>query len=385
MSRFLTYEDELNYLIELIESDDANDWEKAVYELEMNCHSDSLRKAWNNTKFSGYRVAKYFIEKQTKYLADEEIERIEALKHELYKERVKLQDQRRELKKDNVVEARFEHLVDVLKENIELLEPIALNPFKAPTNSTDKTYAVLQLSDWHCGQKACSPFGFYDIETMKNRANKIIDKTIFNCQKNNVTDLIVEINGDMIEGEINISGKVEAEEGTVKQIITVSEVLAQCINKLKPHFKSIKVVTTLGNHGRLGKDKTKYSTQENFEMLIPEFLKLRLNIPIHSSYGLDFTSYEIDGELICVTHGQNDKLSTIVNDFTQLYKRVPKEIHIGHVHSYSDRNECGVNIVANGSLSGTGDFSLQCRKSNKGSQNLIIYGTDRCIYPLEVE
>lgn len=128
-------------------------------------------------------------------------------------------------------------------------------------------------------------------------------------------------------------------------------------------------------------------THENFEALIPEYLKLRLDskIPIIKSYGMDFTSYEINGDLMCVAHGQNDNINRVISDFTKMYKRVPKEIHLGHFHSYKDINDCDIMVTVNGSLIGTDDYAIKLRKITKPSQNFIVYGEDRCIYSLTTE
>ena len=50
---------------------------------------------------------------------------------------------------------------------------------------------------------------------------------------------------------INVSNRVQSEEDVVSQIIIVSDMLSYFINELKPYVRNLKVVTTLGNHGRL--------------------------------------------------------------------------------------------------------------------------------------
>ena len=123
-------------------------------------------------------------------------------------------------------------------------------------------------------------------------------------------------------------------------------------------------------------------------MLIPEFLKLRLNnkVEIITSNGLDFTCYNIEDSLICVAHGQNDRLSSVISNFTNVYKQLPREIHLGHTHSYKDINECNTYVTVNGSLVGSDDYAISLRKITKPSQNFIVYdGSDRCVYNLIAE
>ena len=39
-------QEELDYLVELVESDSSKDWEKAKNDLHSEMHPDSLRKSW---------------------------------------------------------------------------------------------------------------------------------------------------------------------------------------------------------------------------------------------------------------------------------------------------------------------------------------------------
>lgn len=382
---FSTYEEELEYLVDKVDNPlNSKTWVDMVDELGTGTHPDVLRKSFTGGRYGGYAVYKYFVNKMANNYSIEEQERLETLRNEVYKERCKNADIVREKRKILRDEARFEILRDVLKEEVKNLNPIKLNDFKASTKSK-RVYGVAQFSDWHYGKLIDNQWNYYNLNIAVERANIITDKIINISLKHNVTDLIIEINGDMIDGIINMSARNVEEADVITQIIGISELLAQVINKLIPYYENVKVVTTIGNHGRIWADKKICVTNENFEMLIPKFLKLRLNkkVPVTTSHGLDFVSYEINGDLVCVSHGQNDKLSTVISDFTNIYKKLPKEIHLGHTHSYKDINDCDVFVTVNGNLCGSDDYTISLRKITKPSQNFIIYdGSDRCIYNL---
>lgn len=383
------YEDELQLMIDKVEGTVNETWEDVVDELGINVHPDSLRKSFTGGRYGGYQVAKYYQDKFTnEYCAQEEIEKIESLKNEIYKEKVKLSDQRRELRKYFTSEARYENLVDVLKKEIATLDML---PKKVIGQEVNKNiapkYAILQLSDWHAGELVDTQWNCYSIDIMKDRAIQLTNKVKGYALAYNITDLMVEINGDMTHGLINIANRVQSEEDVVSQIIIVSEVLSNMINELKPYFRSIKVTTTLGNHGRLMPDKKASIGKENMEMLIPEFLRLRLDkdISIVTSHGLDFMKYEFAGRIICLSHGQNDKISSVIEDFSKIYKVVPDEVHLGHIHSHKDLNCSNIYITINGSLVGSDEYALSIREVTKPSQNLIVYGTDRGVFELMVD
>ena len=385
INNFNTFEDELDYLIDKVENPaNKKNWVDMVDDLQTNTHPDVLRKSFTGGRYGGYNVAKFYKAKIAEGCTSEEIERLEMLKDEIYKERCKISDLNRSRNAKLREESRFETLVEVLKCEMNNFEPLQLNEYK-PKTAIKKITGILQLSDLHIGKIIDNQWNVYNYDVAKQRINIIADKTIEKSKLHSVTDLVVEINGDILEGLIQISSRNSEEADVISQITFASELLAQVINKLKPHYENIRIITTLGNHGRLFSDKKNGMTKENFEMLIPEFLKFRIgnDVSIIKSYGLDFTSYEIDDKLICVAHGQNDKISKVIADFSKIYKKVPYAIHLAHFHQYTDVNDCDIYTTVNGSLCGTDDYALTLRKITKPAQNFIIYGDDRCIYSLQ--
>lgn len=356
-----------------------SEWGDYILGTDNNYSSENLRKAF----YVVYKLLNKIDENNCDYDA---IKDLENLRDEIYKERCRLQDIQREKRNDLRVEARFENLLEVVKDNIGFMPTYEIKDFKPINKNQDKKYAVLQLSDWHCGALVDNQFNYYNVDTMVDRATKVRNNALEYCKLHNVTDLVIEINGDMVNGAIHVSSRVESEEGVIQQVITVTDVLAKLINSMKPYFNSIKIVTTLGNHGRLTPNKSDSITNENFEMLIPTMLRDKLSdVKIIDSKGLDFTKYEIDGKIIMVSHGQNDSMTKVISDFSKMFKVVPNEVHLGHTHSYTDINDCDIKVTVNGSLMGSDDYAVTIRKVTTPSQNLIVYEKDRCIYEIKAE
>ena len=356
-----------------------SEWGDYILGTDNNYSSENLRKAF----YVVYKLLNKIDENNCNYDA---IKDLENLRDEIYKERCRLQDIQREKRNDLRVEARFENLLEVVKDNIGFMPTYEIKDFKPINKNQDKKYAVLQLSDWHCGALVDNQFNYYNVDTMVDRATKVRNNALEYCKLHNVTDLVIEINGDMVNGAIHVSSRVESEEGVIQQVITVTDVLAKLINSMKPYFNSIKIVTTLGNHGRLTPNKSDSITNENFEMLIPTMLRDKLSdVKIIDSKGLDFTKYEIDGKIIMVSHGQNDSMTKVISDSSKMFKVVPNEVHLGHTHSYTDINDCDIKVTVNGSLIGSDDYAVTIRKVTTPSQNLIVYEKDRCIYEIKAE
>lgn len=356
-----------------------SEWGDYILGTDNNYSSENLRKAF----YVVYKLLNKIDENNCDY---DTIKDLENLRDEIYKERCRLQDIQREKRNDLRVEARFENLLEVVKDSMDFMPTYEIKDFKPINKNQDKKYAVLQLSDWHCGALVDNQFNYYNVDTMVDRATKVRNNALEYCKLHNVTDLVIEINGDMVNGAIHVSSRVESEEGVIQQVITVTDVLAKLINSMKPYFNSIKIVTTLGNHGRLTPNKSDSITNENFEMLIPTMLRDKLSdIKIIDSKGLDFTKYEIDGKIIMVSHGQNDSMTKVISDFSKMFKVVPNEVHLGHTHSYTDINDCDIKVTVNGSLMGSDDYAVTIRKVTTPSQNLIVYEKDRCIYEIKAE
>ena len=385
------YEKNLQTLIGKVEGSVDMGWDEVCDYIGADIHPDSLRKAFATTEYGGYSVAKYLMDKTANELTEEMVKRLQSKKDEEYKERVRLQDARREYNKELRAEARYENLVNIMKDCLSDVATSNIEFGKKHLHIENKKskYAILMFSDWHYGALCDSQWNYYDTNVAKERAEQLVVKTQSYILSLGITNLIVEINGDMCEGMINIGNRVASEESVVEQIINVSKLLSKCILSLKPYVNSIKVVTTLGNHGRLTPNRKEQADErENFEMLIPEFLRLTLgdDIPIVTSQGLDFVKYEFDDKIICLSHGHHDKTKSAIDNMIRVYKVVPDEIHLGHWHHMSDLNDSNIHVVVNGSIKGVDDFGLKAtRCTTQPSQNLIVYGKDRMMIELIVD
>lgn len=385
------YEKNLQTLIGKVEGSVDMGWDEVCDYIGADIHPDSLRKAFATTEYGGYNVAKYLMDKTANELTEEMVKRLQSKKDEEYKERVRLQDARREYNKELRAEARYENLVNIMKDCLSNVATsnIEFGDKHLHIENKKSKYAILMLSDWHYGALCDSQWNYYDTNVAQLRAEQLVAKTQSYILSLGITNLIVEINGDMCEGMINIGNRVASEESVVEQIINVSKLLSKCILSLKPYVNSIKVVTTLGNHGRLTPNRKEQADErENFEMLIPEFLRLTLgdDIPIITSQGLDFVKYEFDDKVICLSHGHHDKVNSAIDNMIRVYKVVPDEIHLGHWHHMSDLNDSNIHVVVNGSIKGVDDFGLKAtRCTTQPSQNLIVYGKDRMMIELIVD
>lgn len=308
------------------------------------------------------------------------MEELETLKDEIYKEKCKLQDIQREKRKSLREEARFENLVDVLKKEIRNLPQIKLNVCNRKAD--ENVEASVMISDLHVGLIVDNTTHYYDIEVAKERLGELCSKTIKYCKLHNVNKLNVELLGDEISGIIQIGNRVEEEEDTISQVITVSELLSNFINDLKAEIPQVIVYAVIGNHSSVFANKKERSNKENFERLIFEYIKLRTGQKVITNGLEDYLVYKIKDKTIILTHGNRDNLQNAKQHFVDLLGIIPNYIHFGHIHHFNIKDDCDTEITTNGSLISTDDYAVSIRKSTKASQVLIIYGEDVCTYKL---
>ena len=310
-------------------------------------------------------------------------EELEELRCTVYKEKCKLQDERRLKNKDLREESRFENLVDCLKDNIEMLPPIKLNV--CTKEIQDGIEASLLISDVHAGLKVDNVVNYYDIEVCKDRLSQLLSKTIKYCKINKVTKLNVEFLGDLVNGIIKVQNRIDEEEDTISQITTISEILSQFVNELKKEIPTVVMYGVIGNHSALFANKHERSRKENFERLIYKFISMRVNQPVITNGLEDFLTYKVGNREIVLSHGDKDNISNAKQHFTDLLGRKVDAIHFGHIHHFNVKDDCNTDIIVNGSVISTDDYAVSLRRNTKASQTLIIYDEDMATYKITLE
>lgn len=377
------YQDELDLLVDKVEGTTNKDWEEMVDELELDVHPDSLRKSFTGGRYCGYLVYKYMLEKLEEGYTSEESARLETLRQELYKEKCRVQDQKREYNKLLRESARYEHLEDLMVKAIEDIEPLKLNSVHEP-NPTN-VEAVLILSDFHYGLLIDNVLNEYNVDIANERLETLLKKTIYYCQLHKVQKLHLGLAGDLISGAIHLQSRIDAEEDLITQVINVGELLANFVNGLKAYIPEVKVYGVIGNHSRVNADKKSNMPAENFERLIFKHIELRLpNVRVCMNGLEDWITFKVKDQLVFMTHGDKDSLSNIKLHSVNLLGRVPDRIYFGHIHHMNIKDDNGTEIVVNGSISGVDEFAMSLRCNTKPYQVLQVFDNDVCTYKINL-
>ena len=373
------YEQNLQTLIDKVEGRLDVGWSDVRDQIGADIHTDSLRKAFATTEYGGYAVAKYFMNKTASELTDDMLARLQDKKNEEYKERVRLQDARREYNKELRAEARYENLVDVIREQIQNLPKLTLHHFEHKRQTGVK--AALLISDLHYGATSDNVLNIYNVDVCKERMQTLLNKTIEYCTIHRVDELFVNLGGDLVSGLIHISGRVEQEEDVISQTMQVAELLSNFILELSNKIPNIHIIGVQGNHSRVSADKKQDFNPENFERIVFEYISNRLNIPVMRNGLEDWIAYDIGDRKVFLEHGDKSSMSNAREHAINMLGYAPNDIFVGHMHHMEVIDDCGTDIVMNGSVMGVDAYAMKRRLNAKPYQVLRIYeGNDVCTY-----
>lgn len=307
--------------------------------------------------------------------SNEHIEELEKKQEELYKQQVKTRDKLREYRGVIRQESRIENLIDVIKQCAEDMDGFIIP--KREIQLIGENKAILKVSDWHIGKIVDNYFNTYNMDVATARVNKLIEETIKYCNAFNVGTLYVANLSDLIEGNLRVTSRVEAEENTIEQIMFVSEMLSNMILDFKSYGLDVKYISTLDNHSRSNVNYKEHIEIESFARLIDFYLKAKLGNKvefINNTIDENIGYVEIDGKNHFFVHGHlkaHNPHVIIQNLAIPLGLRVDY-VHMGHWHKSENKEYHFAKVYINGSLCGTDDHSFKNGWFSKPSQRLLI-------------
>lgn len=375
------YEKNLQTLIGKVEGSVDMGWDEVCDYIGADIHPDSLRKAFATTEYGGYSVAKYLMDKTANELTEDMVKRLQSKKNEEYKERIRLQDARREYNKELRVEARYENLIDIMRCAIDEMPNLS---FYSKEVGSSGVKASLVVSDLHYGALIDNAINFYNTDICKERMNTLLDKTIKYCTIHRVKELYVNLAGDLVCGNIHLTSRVEQEEDIIAQTMQVAELISNFLAELSKHVPSIVVVCVQGNHSRVTPNRKESLNQENFERIIFEYIKMRLpNIRMLINGAEDWIAYNIGERKVFLEHGDKSSVSSAREKAINLLGYVPDTIIFGHFHHLEVNDDNGTDVVVNGSVMGSDSYAVRRRLHTQPYQVMQVYdGADVCTYKL---
>lgn len=380
-----TYERVCKDISDKLEGNNDLDWSEIRDKYNITCSPDTIRKS-SSTIFGGNFRTEYL--KNQIYTNPEEFSKEKELDKKLAdirKEKQKLFDQRREYNKLLTSDARAEHLNDELlriAENLNNKYPLVQFDEYIPVYT--KREALLAFSDWHYGMVTNNIWNTYNTDVCRIRVEKLVSKVIEYLELNKIDMLHIALLGDAAHGGCHVSCRVKSEEDVCDQIMHVSEIMAEAINKLSSHVNHITVYSCYGNHLRTIQNKQDSVDSDNLEKLIPWWLKQRLKenskIDIVESEYKEFTRIDICGYHVCCVHGNLDNFknlgSTVNTIFSRKFGETIDYTISGDKHHLEEFEQFDIESILIRSLCGTDDYANEKRLYSKPGQTLMIFNLE---------
>lgn len=366
------------------------DWAEIVAKYNINCHSDTLRKA-SQTIFGGKFVADYFAEKNAVDTASEGyLAQLRLEKEEVKKERQKLSDERTDYQRSLREQARRESFLEVIERGLAAqIEPLDYKETPVINNDEDM---IVCLSDLHAGIEVKNWWNTYDINILRSRLCKYIDEikaiqAIHQCHR---CELV--LGGDAISGLIHPNLRLQNNENVIEQIKTAITYIGEFIAALQDSFSEIRVHSVSGNHSRLSPDKAEHLNGEELDALIPFCLKMKFakntSVVIHEDGYIDNSINSFvtrGGKLFYLVHGDKDTPSNAVKNLTLMTGTKPDAVLMAHRHHNAYDTQYGVKVIQMGCVVGTDDHCVDLRISGEPEQCVIITTRERtvkCLYDI---
>lgn len=343
---------------------------------------------------SAYRkAAKYardFYEAGVFGIEDDYLNELKTERRELQKERQKLSDERVELNRQIRQEARKESYLDMVKRVIcENVEPQNIQIHYSLFDGANDL--LCHLTDIHAGIEIDSWKNVFNEEVLRERIEKytsdILDIRGFHQSEN--CFLVI---GEILSGLIHNNLRLQNNMDLMEQFKYVSELISAMLVKLASSFNHIYVYTTPGNHSRITPKKEDSLDGENMDVLLPFYLKARLqnieNVSIcDNQIDPEIAMFNIRGNTVFASHGHKDNPTNVVQNFTMMYGIKPDVVLLGHRHTNGMTTVYDTKVIESGCVSGSDQFSMSIRKTNRPEQTVSIIDCNGlvCLYDIQLD
>ena len=308
----------------------------------------------------------------------------------LKKERQKLSDARVEYNRQIRQEARKESYSEMVKRIIcENVEPTDLKVQYHTFNSN--TDLLVHLTDLHTGIEINTWNNKFNQDILKERIEKFTSEIlkIRDLHKSENCYLVI---GEILSGIIHNNLRLQNNMDLMEQFKYVSELISAMLIRIANHFNHIYVYVTPGNHSRISPKKEDSLDGENMDVLLPFYLKAKLqninNIDIcENNIDPEIAMFNIRGNNVFASHGHKDNPASVVQNFTMMFGIKPDIVLLGHRHLNGLTTVYNTKVIESGCCSGTDQYAMSIRKTNRPEQTVSVVGHDGlvCLYDIQLD
>lgn len=387
-----TYEQLLTDIDGKINGENDYDWSELKDKYNVKCNPDTIRKG-SSTIFGGKFRTEYL---KTKMASENDKNsgdinpELDAKIQEMRKEKIKLSDARVEYNRLIRQEARKESYLDMVRKIISeevapMNIPIHYNLFNSSTD------LLCHFTDIHTGIEIHNWKNNFDQGELKKRIEKYTSD-ILDIRGLHGSENCYLVIGEILSGLIHNNLRLQNNMDLIEQFKYISELISAMLYRMANHFNHIYVYVTPGNHSRVSPKKEDSLDGENFDILLPFYLKARMqninNITIcDNTVEPEIAMFNIRGNTVFAAHGHKDSPANVVQNFTLMFKIKPDIVLLGHRHLNGLSTVYDTKIIESGSVSGTDNYATSIRKVNKPEQTVSVIGDNGliCLYDIQLD
>lgn len=355
--------------------------------------SDTTRKAMYGSKRTIEVLEKEMLDRVSSSAEQSVLSNLDAKMVELRKEQQKMFDQRAALNQVLRDRARAEELNAIITTAIQsadlpvLPDEVAVAEDIGRQSDND---LLVSLNDIHFGAVVENYWCRYDSDICAQMMRKYVERIVQIAKVHGSQNCYIWANGDMISGNIHYEIAVSNRENLVKQVMGVSELIAQFINALRPFFHHVHFTSVAGNHSRIGQ-KDKSILNERLDDLVEWYLVARMqncrDVTIGSGEKIDTTMYalEVRGKTYVGVHGDFDPTPAHIQSLQTMAQRPVYAVLLGHLHHCATNHVQGIRTIMAGSFQGMDSFCVQRRIYGKPEQMVCVCDENGIVCSYEVE
>ena len=306
------------------------------------------------------------------------------------KERIKLSDARVDYNRLIRQEARKESYADMVRNIIcQNVEPINIPVHYTLFNST--TDLLCHLTDIHTGIEIHNWKNDFDEDVLRHRIEKFTSD-ILDIRGQHGSENCYLVIGEILSGLIHSNLRLQNNMDLMEQFKYISELISAMLIRMANHFNHIYVYVTPGNHSRISPKKEEALDGENMDVLLPFYLKARLqnieNISIcDNNIEPEIAMFNIRGNNVFAAHGHKDNPASVVQNFTMMFRIKPDIVLLGHRHTNGLTTVYDTKVIESGCVSGSDQFATSIRKVNRPEQTVSVIGEDGliCLYDIKLD
>ena len=313
---------------------------------------------------------------------NEAIKKMDDLKRDIQKERIKLNTTRVEYNKWLRENARDELIVEEICKSISNLSPLE-KPAYIQNKYSTKEYCLV-FGDEHYGTEfeltdlLGNIINSYSPEIFEKRMWDLFYQVIDIIKKEDINTLNVYSMGDFSDGCLRVSQLMKLRYGVIDGTIKYANFISNWLNELTKYVR-IRFQMTDGNHTELrmlGQPKGTF-VEDNMGKIVKEFIKIRLEDNNNFTFIENPTGYIYDnlaGNIILGIHGETRSLEKTLKDLSAIYNTQIKYLFAGHLH-HSKLEEIGINseVINIPSIIGVDPYALSLNKASNASAKLFIF------------